>query len=245
MKTVVISGGSSGIGLATAQRFSKEGYHTYILDKQPPQAPINNMCFLYCDLTKIEEMQNAVAVIQKEYTKIDALVCSAGIHFSATLLETSEVDYHHVLDINFKGVFFLTQAILPLLLSNPKSSVLFVGSDQNIIAKPNSAIYAASKAALGGLAKSIAVDYAQHGLRANLVAVGTVNTPLYQKAIEHYCQKTGVDIDAVHKTEGDLQPIGRVGEPEEIANFIYFLCSDEASFITGGIHPVDGGYTAV
>lgn len=245
MKIVIISGGSSGIGLATAQRFSGEGYHTYILDIQPPQIPVENSCFLYCDMTKIEEIQNAVRVIQKEYVKIDALVCCAGVHFSATLLQTTEADYHRVLDINFKGAFFLTQAVLPLLLNNIQSAIVFVGSDQNIIAKPNSAIYAASKAALAGLAKSIALDYAKEGVRANLVAVGTVDTPLYQKAIEDYCQKTGTDIATVHKAEGSAQPIGRIGEPAEIANFIYFLCSDEASFITGGIHPIDGGYTAV
>jgi 2-keto-3-deoxy-L-fuconate dehydrogenase len=243
MKTAIISGGSSGIGLATVQRFSQEGYFTYILDIQAPQAPIDNMQFVSCDITQVDQISHAVDTIAKEYSKVDVLVCGAGIHFSATVIDTSESDYQRVLDINFKGAFFLTQHVLPLLLKSDKSAIVFMGSDQNIIAKPHSAIYGASKAALGSLAKSVALDYAKQGLRSNLVAIGTVNTPLYQDAVASYCQKTGEDIQTVHQAEGAQQPIGRVGKAEEVANFIYFLCSDEASFMTGGIYPIDGGYT--
>lgn len=244
MKQVVISGGSSGIGLATAERFSREGYHVYILDIHSPQITVKNSCYLYCDVTKISEIENALAVVKRDSQQLDALVCCAGIHFSADVLNTSEIDYTHVMDINFKGSFFLTQAALPLMLEKQKGAIIFVGSDQTLIAKHNSAIYGASKAALGSLTKTTALDFAKQGIRANLVAVGTIDTPLYQAAIQAYCAKTNEDLAAVHHAENLAQPIGRIGQPEEVANLIYFLASDEASFITGGIYAVDGGYTA-
>ncbi len=243
-KTVIISGGSSGIGLATAMKFSEMGYMIYSLDINSPANKIKNLIHIHCDIAKVKDIQNAADEISKSTSTIDALICNAGIHFSNNIEATSEKDFDHVVAINLKGNFFLTQIFLPFMKKQKSGSIVFVGSDQTLIGKKNSAVYGATKAALGNLAKSTALDYADYGIRSNLVAVGTVDTPLYQTAIKNYCAKTGAKIDDVHKSEAQEQPLNRIGLPQEVASLIYFLCSDEAAFITGGIYPIDGGYTA-
>ncbi|MCD6047966.1 MAG: family oxidoreductase [Gammaproteobacteria bacterium] len=244
MKTVVISGGSSGIGAATAQRFLQENYLVFNLDIQRPLFQHPHLHFIYCDLTSIQAIAHAMEKISEKVSTIEALVCSAGVHFSANILDSSEADFDRIVDINLKSCFFLTQAILPFMIKKNQGAIVYVGSDQTLVAKKNSAIYGLTKAALGNLAKSTALDFAQYQIRANLVAAGTIETPLYHHAIRNYCERTGVAIEAIHQAEGLEQPLGRVGQPEEVANFIYFLCSDQAKFITGTVLPIDGGYTA-
>jgi 2-keto-3-deoxy-L-fuconate dehydrogenase len=244
MKNVMISGGSSGIGLATVERFSQAGFQVFILDIQKFPKELPNVHFIACDVSQIADIQKAVKHISQNNTHINALVCNTGVHFSATILETNETDYNYVMDTNFKSAFFLTQAVLPLMLSQKKGAIVFVGSDQTLIGKHNSAIYGATKAALGSLAKTTALDYAEQGIRANVVAAGTINTPLYHHAIEKYCKRTAANAKEIHRLEAKEQPLGRIGEPQEVANLIYFLCSDEASFMTGGTIAIDGGYTA-
>jgi len=244
MKTLVISGGSSGIGMATAQRFSQAGYRVFILDIQKPERELDQAHFIHCDVSQVADIHYAAEKISHQIEHIDALVCNAGIHFSSTIQSTTEADYDRVEAINIKGAFFLTQSILPFMLTQKKGAIVFVGSDQTLIAKPNSAIYGATKAALASLAKTTALDYADQGIRSNLVAVGTIDTPLYHRAVENYCQRTGTDIHEAHRAEAKKQPLGRIGEAKEVANLIYFLCSEEASFITGATYAIDGGYTA-
>lgn len=243
-KIAIISGGSSGIGLATAQKFSENGYTVYSLDIQSPQINVQNLIHIHCDMAKVSDIQHAAKVISDSTSTINALVCNAGIHYSNTIEATTEDDFDRVMAINLKGSFFLTQTFLPFMKKQKSGAIVFVGSDQSFISKKNSAIYGATKAALAGLAKSTALDYADYGIRSNLVAVGTVDTPLYQSAIKNYCAKTGANIDEVHRIEAQQQPLNRIGLPNEIANLIYFLCSDEAAFITGAVYPIDGGYTA-
>ncbi len=244
MKTVIISGGAQGIGLATVKKFAKAGYRCFILDIQQAQETLENTQFFQCDLTDLSAIQQTVNKITQAYPQIDALVLNAGIHYSATLQETTLEAYDRVMNINFRSAFFLTQAVLPHMLTQKNGAIVFVGSDQTLVGKPHSAIYGASKAALGSLAKTTAIDYERYNIRANLVAVGTTDTPLYQQAVQRYCDQSGADPVNVHAQEANEQPLGRIGKPDEIAHLIYFLCSDEAAFITGGIYPIDGGYTA-
>lgn len=244
MKTLVISGGAQGIGAATVARFTDEGYFCYILDIKPPTYLLPHTQFLTCDLADNAQIEQAVQHILLQTPHIDALVCNAGIHLSATLQETSLENFEKVMQINFRGSFFLTKAILPAMVARKKGAIVFVGSDQTLIAKRNSAVYAASKAALGSLAKTTALDYAFAHIRSNLVAPGTINTPLYQTAVQRYSEKHQITTDVVHANEAAEQPLGRIGEAEEVAELIYFLCSDLATFITGSIYPIDGGYTA-
>ncbi len=244
MQTLTISGGSSGIGLATAKRFAQAGYRIFNLDVQEPWEEIPSAIYIPCDVSRVSEIKEAVDKITQQTSRVDALVCNAGIHLSANVQQTSEEDFQRVMDVNFKGCFFLTQAILPLMIPHRRGAIAYLGSDQSLIAKTNSAAYGASKAALASLAKTTAIDYASVGIRANLIAAGTIDTPLYRSVIQRYCQRTGADFNVVNQAEADLQPLGRLGTTAEVAELIYFLCSEQAGFITGAVYPIDGGYTA-
>ena len=123
-------------------------------------------------------------------------------------------------------------------------AIVIVASDQALIAKGNSFAYNLSKHALASIAKTTAIDYAKFNIRANAVCPGTIETPLYHQAIDKYCQQSGADKAQVHQEEAALQPLGRLGKAEEVAELVSFLVSDKASFITGSLQVIDGGYTA-
>ena len=128
--------------------------------------------------------------------------------------------------------------------ANHNGAILLMASDQALIAKHNSFAYNLSKSALASIAKTTALDYAAYNIRANAVCPGTIETPLYHKAIDNYCEKSGADKKEVHKDEEKLQPLQRLGQPEEVAELVLFLASDKAKFITGSLQVIDGGYTA-
>ncbi len=243
MKTLLISGGASGIGLATVKQFLENGYQVTVLDRQDMPFSHPALDVIQCDLVDIPKLMGAIDQASKKILTLDALVCSAGIHFSATIENSSEDDYERIFSINFKSAFLLTKHLLPLM-KHKGGSIVYVGSDQNFIGKPNSMLYGASKAALGSLAKTTALDYASYNIRANLVAAGTIETPLYHHAVERYCARSGARLADVHKAEALEQPLGRLGQPEEVASLIYYLCTPLAAFITGAMIPIDGGYTA-
>jgi len=125
-----------------------------------------------------------------------------------------------------------------------KGSIVIVSSDQAIIGKPDSFAYNSSKAAIASMARTVALDYAQSGIRCNAVCPGTIDTPLYRNAVQRYALKNGLNPEQVHRDEAQAQPLGRIGTPEDVAYFIDFLMSEASSFITGALLPVDGGYTA-
>ncbi len=153
MKSLVISGGSYGIGQATIARFSQAGYFCFNLDQQQPEKQFPNTQFIECDITNLEAIKDGIKIITQQTATIDALVSNAGVHYSATLLETELEAYNRIININFRGAFFLSQGVLPFMLEQKKGTIVYVGSEQTLVAKPHSAIYGASKAALGSLAR--------------------------------------------------------------------------------------------
>ncbi|WP_325893369.1 SDR family NAD(P)-dependent oxidoreductase [Grimontia sp. NTOU-MAR1] len=239
-KVAVVTGGSAGIGLAVVDGFIAEGYTVYSLDIQ--QGPRGN--WVDCNVTNSAAVAAAVEQVITNEGQINALVCNAGIHFSSNIENTSEEDFDRVMSINVKGAYYAIRACLPTMKAAKSGSIVLLGSDQCTIAKGNSFVYNLSKHAIASMAKTTALDYAQFNIRANAVCAGTTETPLYHKAIDAYCERSGADKEAVNKEEGNLQPLGRIGQPEEVANMVVFLASDKASFITGSLHAVDGGYTA-
>lgn len=244
MKTVVISGGSSGIGLETVKKFLDSRYQVYNLDLTEGTLQHPLLKYILCNVAEVSALQSAADVISTQVSSIDALIANAGIHFSKNILSITEEDFAHVFGINIKGSIFLTKSFLPLLLNNKKGSIVYIGSDQSLIGKKNSALYGSSKSALVNLTKSIALDFAEKGIRSNLVAAGTIDTPLYRAAIKRHRDRSGMALESIHQEEERLQPVGRLGFSHEVASLIYFLCSDESQFITGAVIPIDGGYTA-
>lgn len=237
-KTLIISGASSGIGLAIAKHFDAAGYQVFNLDIQKGEVGET----LVCDMRNHEAVIDAVAKVAAQGS-IDLMVSNAGRHLSADIENTSEEDFVSLFELNVKGAFSLTQAVIPHMKAAGKGVIIYIGSDQSTVAKPNSCAYNLSKHALASLAKTTALDYAKFGIRSNLVCPGTIDTPLYQKAIAAYCERSGANPDDIHADEAALQPIGRIGKPEEVAAMVAYLASDEAGFVTGGSFAIDGGYT--
>lgn len=239
MKVCVVTGGSAGIGAAVITEMLSQGYRVFNLDITESQQGE----FLYCDMTSAEDVENAFSKILGETGQIDVLVANAGIHVSANIENTSEALFDKVLELNVKGAYRALQQALPAMKEKQSGSVIIMASDQALVAKRNSFAYNLSKAALASMAKTTALDYAEHNIRANAVCPGTIETPLYHNAIDQYCQKSGADKAEVHAEEEALQPIGRLGQPEEVAKLVAFLASDNAGFITGSLQVIDGGYT--
>ncbi len=238
-KNCIITGGSSGIGLSITKLFIKHNYRVFNLDIQ--QGKLGH--FIHCDITDVEQVNKIINDIANKHT-IDVLISNAGIHFSANIENTTEADLDKVFSINVKGAFAAIKAVLPNMKTNNNGAIILMSSDQALIGKQNSFAYNLSKTALASMAKTTALDYAQYNIRANAVCPGTIETPLYHQAIDNYCEKSGADKAEIHQEEEKLQPLGRLGQPEEVAELVLFLASDKAKFITGSLQVIDGGYTA-
>lgn len=241
MTVAIVTGGSHGIGQATVQLFRSHGITTYNLDIQQPQ---DTTGFITCDLTDANQVQQAIHTICQQETSIDYVVSNAGKHHSGTLETTSLDEFQDITDTNVKSAFILLKEVIPIMRFQQKGNIVIVGSDQSFVGKSHSAVYGMTKAALAHLTKTTAIDYAQQGIRVNCVCPGTIDTPLFQNAIQNASHATGTPLETIKKEENQLQPIGRIGQPEEVAELIYFLASDKANFITGALYAIDGGYTA-
>ncbi len=238
-KVCIVTGGSSGIGLSIVKKFLAQDYQVFNLDRQPSEWGD----YRVCDVTKVDQVINIINDISKQH-KISALVSNAGIHYSANIEDTSEEALDKVFSINVKGAYAAIKAVLPNMKENQQGAIVLIASDQAIIGKRNSFAYNLSKASLASIAKTTALDYAQYNITANAVCPGTIETPLYHQAIDNYCANSGENKAEIHKAEEQLQPLGRLGQPEEVAELAYFLCSEQARFITGSLQVIDGGYTA-
>ncbi|OIZ97962.1 bacilysin biosynthesis protein BacC [Rickettsiella grylli] len=243
-KTIIITGGSSGIGAATVALFSAQGAKVYILDKKKlKDRPSQSVYYLKCDVANAKEVQFAVESIIQKTHKVDYLFCNAGIHLFANLEESSLSAMHNVFATNVWGTVYCLQHLLPHMKRHQRGSIVLMASDQAFIAKEQCAIYGASKAAIAQLAKSTALDYARYGIRVNCVCPGSIDTPMYHAVLEQFKQKTGLSCQVLKERIAEKLPLKRVGKPEEVAQLVGFLCSDSASFMTGALVTIDGGYT--
>jgi len=238
-KTAIVTGGSSGIGLSIVKKLLEDNYQVFNLDIQKSQYGE----FTYCDLSDEQAVTTCINDIAAKQT-ISVLVSNAGMHFSATIENTSMADFDKVFNLNVKGAFSAVKAVLPNMKANNDGAIILISSDQALIGKKNSFVYNLTKAALASMAKTTALDYAEFNIRANAVCPGTIETPLYHQAINNYCAKSGADKATIHQEEAQLQPLGRLGQADEVAELVLFLASDKAKFITGSLQVIDGGYTA-
>jgi NAD(P)-dependent dehydrogenase (short-subunit alcohol dehydrogenase family) len=240
-EVAVITGGTTGIGSATCTKLKQEGAIVYNLDIHDISA--EGVHFIQCDVRKYEEVKNAIQHILHQEGKIDLLFANAGVHMSGNIEETGVDDFENVLSINLKGMFYTVKEVIPIMRQQQKGSIVLTGSDQSFIGKGNSSAYGLTKGAIGQFTKSTAIDYAPYNIRVNCICPGTIETPLLTKAVAGFDTLTKIGKDAIYKMLEEAQPIKRIAKPEEIAQVVSFLLSNESSFITGALIAADGGYT--
>jgi 2-keto-3-deoxy-L-fuconate dehydrogenase len=246
-KMALITGGGSGIGKAAALLFAKQGATVCILDMDEnggstAAAQIvsegNHASFFKCNVTSQTDVRKVVDQIYNDFGSIDILVNNAGIAHIGKADATSEEDFDKVIAVNVKGVYNCLYAVLPLMRLKG-GAICNVASVASSVGLAERFVYSTSKAAIVGMTLSVAKDYLQDGIRCNCISPGRVHTPF----VDGYLAKTypGQEEEMFEKLS-KTQPIGRMGQPEEIAGLILYLCSDEAAFITGSDYPIDGGF---
>jgi dihydroanticapsin dehydrogenase len=247
-KVAVVTGGASGIGLATAEAFLEEGAHVAIVDVSEKsgaeameglRAKGHEPIFVHGDVTKSSDVKKMVGQILDRYGRIDVLFNNAGILVEGTIERVSEGDWDRIMDVNVKGVFLMTKEIIPIMLGQGAGSIVNNASCSGLVGDRSAIAYNTSKGAVVLMTKCLALDYAQKNIRANCVCPGEIETPMFLQEVA----SRGTTVEEHRKETSEYHPIGRLGRPAEVAKTVLFLASDDASFITGAALSVDGGYT--
>ncbi len=246
-KVVLITGAGNGIGRATAIAFGQQGASVVVADMsrsagEETTALITQAggiaTFILCDVTKDQDVQSMVDGTIETYGKLDIAFNNAGIEIEhSKLADGDEATYDKVMDVNVKGVWRCMKYQIPALLKQSTSAIVNTASIAGLGAAPKMSIYSASKHAVIGLTKSAAVEYGRKGLRVNAICPAAIDTEMVRRAIENDPQK--------EQFINNLHPVGRIGQPEEVAAAVLYLCSDLAGFTTGVALPIDGGATSV
>ncbi len=244
-KTVVITGGASGIGLAMVKKFAAEDWSVFFIDTNQVEGEkvekelkekAYSVSFLNCNITHSAAVK---AVFEAIPGKIDTLINNAGISHIGKVENTSEEDFEKLFQVNVKGSFLCIQAALPKLKQDGGGSILNMASVAATIGIPDRFAYSMTKGAMLTMTLSIARDYVADGIRCNCISPGRVHTPF----VDGFIAKTypGQEKEMFEKL-ASTQPIGRMGSPEEIAELAYFISSDAGGFITGSNYNIDGGF---
>ncbi len=245
-RVAVVTGGGRGIGRGTVEVLAKAGAKVIILDtdaesgQQTADALGDHVHFIACNVAEEQAVIDALKEGVKHFGKLNYLVNNAGVQRYAPVTKTTEEVWDLIMNVNVKGSFFCAKHAIPYMQQAGRGAstpgvVVNVSSVLGILTQRNVAAYTTSKSALLGLTRSIAVDYAPH-VRCVTVCPGTVDTPLLQWAIAQ-----SPDPEAVMRECVDMHPAKRIGQPTEIGEFISFLCSDKAGFMTGQAYRIDGG----
>jgi meso-butanediol dehydrogenase / (S,S)-butanediol dehydrogenase / diacetyl reductase len=236
MRVAIVTGAARGIGLAVARRFLREGYRVAALDVDA--AELGRACAdclaIECDVSDPRQVAAAVARVERELGRIDALVNNAGIAVFKPILETSFEEWSRVLAVNLNGPFLLTQACVPVMLKGGGGAVVNVASISGMRASTLRVAYGTSKAAVVHLTKQQAVELGTMGIRVNAVSPGPVDTAMAKQ----------VHTPDIRRGYRDAIPLARYGAEDELAAAVYFLCSPEAAYINGHTLSVDGGFDA-
>lgn len=238
-KTAFVAGGSGGIGYAICQRFAAEGARVIAADVQPLASKVDAIEFRQFDVTSESQVQSTFAEIASEWDRLDILVNAAGIEIEKTIEHTSLEEWNRIFAINVTGMFLTSKYALPLLRKSDGASVINFGSYDGYIADPGLAAYCATKGAVHALTRAMACDHGPEGIRVNAICPGYINTPMLQS----FFGESG-DIESLKQAVRDVHPMRTFGEPEDIANLVNWLASDEARYASGQLWVLDGGLSA-
>ena len=238
-KTAIITGGASGIGLAIARKFTENNIKSILIGRN--EARLKEACkvlgdlasWVRCDLTKMESLPELVQKIVKKHGKIDILVNNAGIHLKKPFVEVSDEEYQKVILTNQVAVFSLSREVAKVMLDQRTGSIVNISSMASQYGIPQVIAYTASKSAVEGMTRALAVELSPLGIRVNCIAPGFIKTEMSERALANDRQR--------EKRVYSRTPLGRLGNTEEVADAAYFLASDSSSYITGVVLPVDGG----
>lgn len=239
-KVVVVTGSSSGIGKGIAQKFAREGSKVVLFGRDQKKLAVaksemkNDVLAIKGDIANTDDLKNLFAKTKSHFGLVDVLVANAGVGTQIPLEDVTERDFDNMVDINYRATFFTVKYALDFL--NHPSSIILIGSTVAYGTVRGHSVYSSTKAAVLKLAKNFSFDLADKKIRVNSISPGYIRTPIFDERIKN-------DPDYIKSREKYI-PLGRMGTPEDIANAVFFLSSEEASFITGADLVVDGGYLA-
>ena len=244
-KTALVTAAGAGIGRASAVAFAREGAKVIATDIDElaldEVAEIEGIESRLLDVTSSE----AVTAVVGELGSIDILLNCAGFVHHGSILACDEDEFHRSVELNVSGTYRMTRAVLPKMIERKQGSIISISSViSSFVAAPDRFVYGATKAAVVAMMKSVAADFVTSGIRANAICPGTVETPSWHARVREAGARTG-DVEAVRKAFIDRQPMGRIGQPEEVADLAVYLASDESRFVTGQAIAVDGGWSNV
>ena len=238
MQTVVISGGTSGIGLATADIFLKNGWNTVLIGRDTEKGmqvkqqlgetySPTQVAFIQADISKSSEVEHAKQITLNKFKTVDAIINNAGIVIHGEVHETSEEDWDKIFDVDVKGTFLVSKAFLPTMIEQDHGSIVNISSVSGMAGDRAMVAYNAAKGVIINMTRAMAIDYGKNNIRVNVVAPGPTNTPLFHQDKQKFAKNS---------------PLNRIVEPEEVAAAIYFVASPAASAITGEVIPVTAGF---
>lgn len=238
-KVAIVTGGNSGLGYATAKKFCDNGIKTYVIGRTKERTVNacseigNNAMPLIFDLTNLDEIPGMIQDIFDREGQIDILVNNAGINMKKDFIEVTDAEFENILHTNLFSVFSISREVVKKMKETGGGSIVNISSMAAQYGMPKVVAYSASKTAIEGMTRAMAVDLAQYNIRTNCIAPGFIKTKMTAKAL---------DSDPPRKEKVfSRTPMGKMGLPEDIADAVFFMCSKEAKFVTGTVLPVDGG----